>query len=116
MRNVQPTPSLVPANQDVTVYLVVDDLGASGTAYIETDEANCDQDAVFEGFLTGQFNNPVRVVAFNTAEGWSRDASEDIARLVMDVARQRGKALSQIARLFYERHAGEEVPAKLVRD
>ena len=116
MRNVQSTPSLVPADRDVTVYLVVDDFGASGTAYVETDEARCDQDAVIEGFLTGQFNNPVRVVAFNTAEGWSRDASEDIARLVIDAARLRGKGLSRIARHFHERHTGKEAPAELISD
>ena len=29
--------------------------------------------------LEGQYNNPVRVVAFNTAEGWSRDVLENIA-------------------------------------
>ena len=54
---------------------------ARGAAYRETDEAKCDQQSVIDDFLTGQFNNPVRVVAFNTAEGWSRDASEDIADL-----------------------------------
>ena len=26
----------------------------------------------------GQYSTPVRVVAFNTAEGWSRDVTEDI--------------------------------------
>ena len=35
--------------------------------------------------MDGQFSNPVRVVAFNTAKGWSRDASEEIA----DELRQR---------------------------
>jgi len=29
--------------------------------------------------LDGQYSNPVRVIAFNTAQGWSRDVSEDIA-------------------------------------
>jgi hypothetical protein len=29
--------------------------------------------------LTGQFSNPLRVIAFNTAEGWARDVSEGIA-------------------------------------
>jgi len=29
--------------------------------------------------ITYQYSNPVRVVSFNTAEGWSRDVSEDIA-------------------------------------
>ena len=27
----------------------------------------------------GQYKNPVRIVAFNTAEGWSRDVTTDIA-------------------------------------
>ena len=27
----------------------------------------------------GEYSNPVRVVAFNTAEGWSRDVTEDIS-------------------------------------
>jgi hypothetical protein len=30
-------------------------------------------------YSTGQYPNPVRVVAFNTAEGWSRDISADVA-------------------------------------
>jgi hypothetical protein len=29
--------------------------------------------------LDGQYSNPVRVVSFNTAEGWSRDISADVA-------------------------------------
>ena len=29
--------------------------------------------------LDGQYESPVRIVAFNTAEGWSRDVTVDIA-------------------------------------
>jgi hypothetical protein len=29
--------------------------------------------------LEGQYSSPVCVVVFNTAEGWSRDVTEDIA-------------------------------------
>ena len=29
--------------------------------------------------MDGQYNNPARIVAFNTAEGWSRDVTMDIA-------------------------------------
>jgi hypothetical protein len=29
--------------------------------------------------LEGQYKNPVRVVAFNTAEKWSQDVSADVA-------------------------------------
>jgi hypothetical protein len=65
---------------DVTVYLVLDDFGEIGRAYRETDEARADFKSVIEDLRTGQFSRPVRVVAFNTAEGWSRDVSEGIAR------------------------------------
>ena len=116
MRNLPSTPSLVPADRDVTVYLVVEDFGTAGTAYRETDEASCDQQSVIDDFLTGQFDNPIRVVAFNTVEGWSRDASEDIAGLVVEEARVRGKGLPKIAQRFYERHTGEGAPAELVRE
>jgi hypothetical protein len=30
--------------------------------------------------LDGQYQNPIKVVSFNTAKGWSQDASEDIAQ------------------------------------
>ena len=110
MRTIPSTPSVVPADRDVTVYLVLDDFGSMGTAYRETDEANCNQQSVIDDLLTGQ-NNPLRVVAFNTAEGWARDASIDIAQRVIEAARARNKGLSESARRFYEGHTGLVAPA-----
>jgi hypothetical protein len=34
---------------------------------------------VISNLLTGQYSDPVRVIAFNITEGWSRDVSLDIA-------------------------------------
>jgi hypothetical protein len=34
---------------------------------------------VISDLITGQFSNPVRVVAFNTLEHWAKDVSADIA-------------------------------------
>ena len=79
MRNSQP---LVPEH-DATVHIVLDDFGELGRVYVETDEAQADQGAVVDNLLTGQYRNPVRVVAINTTEGWSRDVSDDIAREVV---------------------------------
>jgi hypothetical protein len=28
--------------------------------------------------MDGQYSHPVRIAAFNTTEGWSRDASEEV--------------------------------------
>jgi hypothetical protein len=34
---------------------------------------------MIRNLLEGQYKNPVRIVAFNTAEGWPRDVTTDIA-------------------------------------
>jgi hypothetical protein len=34
---------------------------------------------VIADLLSGQYKNPVRIVAFNTVEKWSQDISEDVA-------------------------------------
>jgi hypothetical protein len=70
-------PSLVPDGDDQNVFLVVDDFGRYGRAYRETDVA--DLETVIIDLLYGQYNNPIRVVGFNTAEGWSQDVSADVA-------------------------------------
>ena len=36
-------------------------------------------ETVITDLFDGQYKNPVRVVAFNTFEGWSREVSEDLA-------------------------------------
>jgi hypothetical protein len=38
--------------------------------------------------LSGQHPHPLRVVAFNTIEGWAGDVSADIARHVLSCARE----------------------------
>jgi hypothetical protein len=53
---------------------------AKGSAkYVESDIAEADRASVIRNFISGQYSDALRVVAFNTAEGWSRDVSEDIA-------------------------------------
>jgi hypothetical protein len=79
MRKSDWTPSIVPSDQDQTVYLVADDFGKLGRAWRETDYETTDLETVVQDLLTGQYNNPIRVIAFNTAERWSEDVSEDVA-------------------------------------
>jgi hypothetical protein len=61
----------------LTVYLVLDDFGELGRAYRETDAAQADLRTIVADLLSGQYRHPLRVVAFNTAEGWARDVSAD---------------------------------------
>jgi hypothetical protein len=73
------TPSIVLDGHDHRVYLVADDLGQVGRAWPETDFETTDFETVAVDLLTGQYKNQIRVVAFNTAEGWSQDVSSEIA-------------------------------------
>jgi hypothetical protein len=73
------SPSIVPRENDQDIYLVLDDFGWLGQAWRETDPDDTDRETIIRDLLDGQYSNPVRVVSFNTAEGWSRDVSEDIA-------------------------------------
>ena len=79
MRRSSWIPSIVPNDNDETVYLVADDFGRIGRAWRETDYEATDLETVIQDLLTGQYSHPIRVVAFNTAERWSEDVSEDVA-------------------------------------
>src|ERR1700709_2717993 len=95
------TPPLVPNHYDSTIYMVLDDLGELGRAYVETNENQADLESIIGNIETGQYANPIRIFAFNTAEGWSRDVTEEIAREIQWRA-QRAGVISVGARAFTE--------------
>jgi hypothetical protein len=66
----------VPYGADQTIYLVVEGSGPEGNAR-QTERT--DLDTVVTDLLSGQFTDPIEVVAFNTLEHWSDDLSEAIA-------------------------------------
>jgi hypothetical protein len=73
------SPSIVPENRHGDIYLVLDDFGTLGRAWRQTDETGSNRATLVRNLLEGQYENPVCIVAFNTAEGWSRDVTRDIA-------------------------------------
>ena len=92
---------------DVTVYLVLDQFrGGLGSAYRETDESEADENTIIENIINGEYSHPVRVVAFNTTEGWSRDVTEEIALKLLDLSRE-GRVLGAAAREFVEQVTGK---------
>jgi hypothetical protein len=70
-------PPLPDNNTDV--YIVIEDFGHLGRAYVETELDAADRESIIRDFISGQYENALRVVSFNIAEGWSRDVSEDVA-------------------------------------
>ena len=98
------SPSIVPSGNDQDVYLVLDQFGRSlGRAWRETDEEDTDFETLIRHLIEGQCSNPVRVVAFNTAEGWSRDVSDDVAEELRERCAARGEVPASLAE-FLERH------------
>jgi hypothetical protein len=75
MRKSNWTPSIVPNRDDQTVYLVADDFGEHGRAWAESAYETTDLETVIQDLLSGQYTNPIRVIAFNTAERWCDDVS-----------------------------------------
>jgi hypothetical protein len=100
----RPAPSIVPDNADRDVYLVLDDFGRLGRSWRETDEQSSDRAAIIQDLLEGQYNGPVKVIAFNVAEGWSRDVSAEIADELVQSAAKTGQDIPAALEDFVDRH------------
>ena len=92
------SPSIIPDVFSRDVYLVLDDFGGKfGVAWPETEVTATDRATLIRHLLESQFSSPVRIVAFNTAEGWSRDATDDIAAELTQACADRGETPPLIA-------------------
>ena len=100
------TPSIVPLGDDQIVYLVADDLGRNGRIWPEADFETTDLETVTIGLLTGQYKNPIRVVAFNTAEKWSQDVSADVAHELRQRCDLQRRDVPFFLQHFVDRHEG----------
>ena len=107
MRMSDRSPSIVPPGDDRDVYLVRDDFGGRiGQAWREIGVEDTDLETVITELLEGQYSSPVRVIGFNTAEGWSRDVSEDVAHELRRFCAEMGRDLPAFLQEFPERQGG----------
>jgi hypothetical protein len=100
------TPSIVPNGHDHTVYLVADDLGRNGRIWPEADFERTDLETITADLLTGQYKNPIRVVAFNTADGWSQDVSSEVAHELRHRWDQQQRDVPFFLQNFVDRYEG----------
>ena len=98
------SPSIVPHVADRDVYIVLDDFGSRGRSWREMDEGRTDRTTVLQDMIEGQYNNPVRVVAFNTAEGWSRDVSADLAHELAQIVTNEREVVPSWVENFLDLH------------
>jgi hypothetical protein len=108
MRSSNWTPSIVPGCGDQNVYLVAENLGRLGQVWRETDCEATDLETVIQDLLTGQYSDPIRVIAFNTAEGWSGDVSEDVAQELRRRCDLQRRDVPSNIQDFVERHEGHD--------
>jgi hypothetical protein len=90
------------------VYLVVDRFGGLGTAYRKTDVVRTDLETTIADLMSGQFNDPVRVVTFNTLERWAQDVSRDVALEIQSRCDIDGHDVPDTLRDFVDSHAGPD--------
>jgi hypothetical protein len=96
------TPSIIPYGADQTVYVVIDRLGGRDPVHRETEYERADLETIIADLMSGQFNDPVRVIAFNTLEHWSDDVSREIAREIETRSDIQGAGVPEHIRDFVE--------------
>jgi hypothetical protein len=99
-------PSIVPSGHDQNFYLVINNYGNFGPAFAETDLGEADLETTINDLMSGQYSDPVRVVAFNTGEQWAADVSQDVAHEIRRRADLAGDDLAPSIAEFVETHAG----------
>jgi hypothetical protein len=99
-------PSIVPSGHNRNFYLVINNYGNFGPAFVEIDVDKADVETLIGDLMSGHYSDPVRVVAFNTAEHWAADVSQDVAREIRRRADLAGDDLAPSIAEFVETHAG----------
>jgi hypothetical protein len=96
----------VPYGADETIYLVVDRFGRRGDPDRETEVERPDIETIVTELMSGRFNDPVRVVAFNTLEHWAKDISAEIAAEIQVRCDIEGEEIPEYIRDFAANFAG----------
>ena len=99
------SPGFVPYGADQTIYLVVDRLSARRAEDREIEVERSDLETIIDDLMSGQFNDPVRVIAFNTLEHWLNDMSADVAAEIQTRCDIDGEPIPELVKEFVERHA-----------
>ena len=73
------SPPSAPHGPQQDTYLVLEDFGPRGRCWRASDEEETDRETLIRDLFSGEYTEPVRIVAFNSAEGWCRDVTLDIA-------------------------------------
>ena len=94
-----PSPT-VPYGADQTLFVVIDRLDRATEIRVE----RSDLEATIGELVAGCFNDPIRVISFNTLEHWMKDISTEIAGEIRARCDIDGIALPDYLSDFVESH------------
>jgi len=100
-------PSIVPGTPE-EFYLVVNDFGRLGTAFVETDLDRASYEATIADLMTGQHNDPLRVIMFNPETNRSEDVSHIIAQEILRRLGLEGRSVPAALEDLIDRHVGKD--------
>ncbi|MBR0810887.1 MULTISPECIES: hypothetical protein [Bradyrhizobium] len=95
-----PSP-VVPYGADQTLFVVIDRRDEATEIRIE----RSDLEATIREFVAGCFNDPIKVISFNTLEHWMKDISTDVAGEIKARCEIDGLELPDYLSDFVERHS-----------
>ena len=93
---------IVPYGADQTLYVVVDGFGGAGAARREIEVEQTNLESTISDLMAGRFNDPMRVVAYNTLEHWAEDVSAEVAFEIQSRCDMDGNDLPEHIKDFVE--------------
>lgn len=94
-------PEVVPYGADQTLFVVIDRLDEGTEIRIE----RSDLEATIGELVAGCFNDPIKVISFNTLEHWMKDISTDVADEIQARCDIDGVTLPDYLSDFVESHS-----------
>jgi hypothetical protein len=98
------SPSSTPSQLDDCIYLVIDASKTKGPIFREIAVVDTGLEKVIADFLDGQYVEPLMIVNFNMRDGWSRDASAEVARELENRALAINRTLPERISKFIAKH------------
>ena len=95
-----PSP-VVPYGADQTLFVVIDRLDEATEIRVE----RSDLEATIGELVAGCFNDPIKVISFNTLEHWMKDISTDVAGEIRARCEIDGLELPDYLSDFVESHS-----------
>ena len=96
----------VPYGADETIYLVVDRFGRGDGPDARDQVERPDIETIVAELMSGRFNDPIRVIAFNTLEHWAKDISAEIVAEIRVRCDIEGEEMPEYIRDFAANSAG----------